>query len=202
MRRSVALLALALLGPGIAGAQTLADRVANASDARVQFTYASRADVCGNGRSFIQVSGNSWYGSWSDGDRRDTCATGPVRVILDRAGREVVSIATFVGPVPTDAAPGGITDLGRVRTQDAVSFLLGLAEKAEGRVSRDAILPAVIADSVDPSPRLLAIARNQSSARETRRSAIGWLARPFDARDRGANDIATVLVTIAKDEND
>ena len=193
--------ALAVLGPRISAGQTLADRVANASDARVQFTYASRADVCGNGRSFIQVSGNSWYGSWSDGDRRDTCAPGPVRVVLDRAGREVVSIATFVGPIPPESTPG-IADLGRVRTQDAVNFLLGLAEKAEGRVSRDAILPAVIADSVDPSPRLLAIARNQSSARETRRSAIGWLARPFDARDRGTNDIANALVEIAKDEND
>jgi HEAT repeat protein len=185
----------------LANAQTLADRVAGASEARVQFSYASRADVCGNGRTFIQVSGNSWYGSWNDGDRRDTCTAGPARVVLDRAGREVISVTTFVGPLPTEST-SGIADLGRVRASDAAQYLLGLAERAEGRVSRDAILPAMIADSADVTARLLAIARNPNSARETRRSAIGWLARPIDTRERGAGDIAAALVTISKDDND
>ena len=181
-------------------AQSLADRVAGANQARVQFTYAARADVCGNGRSFIQVSGNSWYGSFNDGDRRDACEAGPVRVVLDRAGREVVSITSYVGPVGERAE--GIADLGRVRASDAAQYLLGLAENAQGRVSRDALLPAVLADSTDVSPRLLAIARNQNAARETRRSAISWLGRPLDARPRAVNDIAAVLVAIARDEDD
>ncbi len=181
-------------------AQTLADRVANASQPRVQFTYSARADVCGNGRSFIQVSGNSWYGSFNDGDRRDTCEAGPVRVVLDRAGREVVSISSYVGPVGERV--DGIADLGRVRASDAAQYLLGLAENAQGRVSRDALLPAVLADSTDVSPRLLAIARNQNAARETRRSAISWLGRPLDARARNVNDIAAALVAIARDEDD
>jgi len=181
-------------------AQTLADRVASASQPRVQFTYAARADVCGNGRSFIQVAGNSWYGSFNDGDRRDACVNGPVRVVLDRAGREVVSLASFVGPAtePTE----GIADLGRVRARDAAEYLLSLAERAEGRVSRDALLPAVLADSADVSPRLLTIARNQNAARETRRSAISWLARPLDARPRAVSDVAAALVAIARDEDD
>jgi HEAT repeat protein len=174
--------------------------VASASDARVQFTYAARADVCGNGRSFIQVSGNQWYGSWNDGDRREACVAGPVRVVLDRAGREVVSISAFAGPIPE--ATAGVTDLGRVRARDAAEYLLGLAERAEGRVSRDAVLPAVLADSVDVTPRLLAIARNQSAARETRRTAISWLGRPLDARERAVKDVADVLVQIAKDDDD
>jgi HEAT repeat protein len=195
------LVALVALGPHMSQAQTLADRVTNASEARVQFTYASRADVCGNGRTFIQVSGNSWYGSWNDSDQRETCTAGPARVVLDRAGREVISIMTFVGPIPTEPA-SGITDLGRVRASDAAQYLLGLAERAEGRVSRDAILPAMIADSADVTQRLLAIARNPNSARETRRSAISWLSRPLDARERGAGDIAAALVAIAKDDND
>jgi len=181
-------------------AQTLADRVSGAGDARVQFTYAARADVCGNGRTFIQVAGNQWYGSWNDGERGEPCVAGPVRVVLDRAGREIVSVATFVGPTP--AATPGITDLGRVRARDAAEFLLGLAERAEGRVSRDAILPAMLADSADVGARLLAIARNQNAARETRRSAISWLGRPLDARERGVSGVADVLVAIAKDEDD
>ena len=180
--------AVALPAPGSPlPAQSLADRVAGAADARVQFTFAAKSDVCGNGRSFIQISGNTWYGSWSEGDRRETCAAGPVRVVLDRAGRQIISIASFVGPIP-EATPG-VTDLGRVRARDAAEYLLGLAERAEGRVSRDAVLPAMLADSVDLMPRLLVLARNQSAARETRRTAISWLARPLDTRERGVKDV-------------
>ena len=201
MRYSTRLSALALVVfARHLAAQTLADRVAGAADARVQFIYAARADVCGNGRSFIQVSGNQWYGSWNDGDRREPCVAGPVRVVLDRAGREVVSIAAFAGPIPEPTA--GVSDLGRVRARDAAEYLLGFAERAEGRVSRDAVLPAVLADSVDVTPRLLAIASNQNAARETRRTAISWLGRPLDARERAVKDVAAALVLIAKDDDD
>lgn len=203
MRHTLRFAALAALLVGMgqsSPAQTLAERIASASQPRVQFSYAARSGVCGNGRSFINVMGNTWVGSWSDSDRREPCAEGPVRVVVDRAGREVVSITSYVGPEADKA--DGIADLGRVRTRDAADYLLGLAERAEGRVSRDAILPAVLADSVDVNPRLLAIARNQNSARETRRSAISWLARPLDARERGVNDVAAALVAIAGDEDD
>ena len=198
------LAALALLGLSFQGspisAQSIADRIAGANQARVQFTYAARDEVCGNGRTFIQVARDHWYGSWSDSDRREPCVAGPIRVLLDRAGRDVVSIATFAGPVP-EAQPG-VADLGRVRARDAAEYLLGLAERADGRVSRDAVLPAVLADSFDVTPRLLAIARNQNAARETRRSAISWLARPLDTRERGVRDISEALVAIARDEDD
>src|SRR4051812_11262298 len=185
--------------PALAG-QSLADRVAGAGSARVQFTFAARAGVCGNGRSFIQVAGNQWYGNWNEGMRQEVCAEGPVRVVLDRAGREVVSISSYAGPVP-DVSPG-VSDLGRVSAPAASDYLLGLAERADGRVSRDALLPAVLADSVDATPRLLAIARNQSAARETRRSAIGWLARPFDTGERTVKNVSDLLVQIARDDND
>lgn len=181
-------------------AQSLTDRVSAANTPRVQFTFAARAEVCGNGRSFIQVAGNSWYGSWNESDRREPCVAGPVRVLLDRAGREVISIATYAGPVP-DATPG-VTDLGRVRARDAAEYLLAIAERADGRVSRDAVFPAVLADSVDVTPRLLSIARNQNGARETRRTAISWLGRPLDTRERALRDVSDVLVQIARDEDD
>ena len=203
MRHSLRLsaaVALSAFSVETLSAQSLADRIAGASDPRVQFTFAARPDVCGNGRSFIQVSGNQWYGSWNEGDRREPCVTGSVRVVLDRAGREVVSIATFAGPMP-EVTPG-ITDLGRIRARDAAEYLLGLAERAEGRVSRDAVLPAMLADSVDVSARLLAIAKNQNAARETRRTAISWLGRPLDARERAVKDVTDALVQIAKDDDD
>ena len=191
---------LLALGPSRSGAQGLGERIASASQPRVQFSFAARSGVCGNGRTFINVMGSTWVGSWSDSDRREVCSEGPVRVVVDRAGREVVSITAYVGPEGDKV--DGIADLGRVRTRDAADYLLGLAERAEGRVSRDAILPAVLADSVDVNPRLLVIARNQNTARETRRSAISWLSRPLDARERGVADVAAALVAIANDEDD
>lgn len=181
-------------------AQSLADRVASASQPRVQFSFAAREEVCGNGRSYYQIAGNSWYGSYNEGDRREPCVNGPVRVMLDRAGRDVISISTFVGPMP-EAVPG-VADLGRVGARAASDYLLGIAERGEGRVSRDAIMPAVLADSVDVTPRLLTIARNQNAPRETRRSAISWVARPLDTRERNVRDIATALVAVAGDEDE
>ena len=183
-----------------ATSQSLADRVAGAAQPRVQFTFDARQDVCGNGRSYYQIAGNSWHGSFNEGDRREPCVNGPVRVLLDRAGRDVISVSTFVGPVP-EAVPG-IADLGRVGTRAATDYLLGIAERGEGRVSRDAIMPAVLADSVDITARLLTIARNQNAARETRRTAISWVARPLDSRERNVRDIAAALASIAGDEDE
>ncbi len=200
MRHSlVGALALCALGAPLS-AQSLADRVAAAAQPRVQFTYAARADVCGNGRSFISVANASWHGSWSETERREACVNGPVRVLLDRAGREIVSIAAFAGPVPE--TPGGVTDLGRVSARAAAEYLMTLAEGSEGRVSRDAVLPAIIADSVDVTPRLLALARNQNAARQTRSSAISWLGRPLDNRERNVRGVADVMLAIARDEDD
>jgi len=123
-----------------------------------------------------------------------------VRVLVDRAGREVVSIAVYAGPVAE--TPPGVADLGRVRAREAADYLLSLAEKSDGRVSRDAIMPALLADSTDASSRLMAIARNQDAARQTRSSAISWLARPLGAVDRSIQPVADALVGIARDEDD
>jgi HEAT repeat protein len=200
MRHSLLTALAACASAAPLAAQSLADRIANAPQPRVQFTYAARPDVCGNGRTFLSIANSSWHGSWNDGDRREACVAGPARVLIDRAGREVVSIATFAGPVPE--TPSGVTDLGRVSPRAAVDYLLSLADGSEGRVSRDAVLPAIIADSVDVSPRLLAIAKNQNGARQTRTSAISWLARPLDNRERNVKDIADAMLAIARDEDD
>jgi HEAT repeat protein len=181
-------------------AQSLADRVAGAAQPRVQFTYAGRPEVCGDGRSFIRVFNNEWYGSWSGDIDRAPCAAGPVRVVLDRAGREVVSITAYAGP--QSEAPAGVTDLGRVGARAAAEYLLGLAEHSEGRVSRDAVLPALLADSIDVSQRLLAIAKNQNAARQTRSQAITWLSRPLSNMERSVQVVADALMSIVKDDDD
>src|SRR5437870_11429773 len=128
MKNVILLLASAVAGT--AGAQSLASRVDNAPDGRVQFTYAARPGVCGNGRTYIQTEPNSYtgsfYGNFNDGTSMDPCQPGPVRVVIDRADKQPVSIQAYVGPTDT---PQGTTDLGRVRAQDAADYLLSIASK-------------------------------------------------------------------------
>src|SRR6185503_3424360 len=48
-----------------AESQSLANRVSSAPDGRVQFSFAARPGICGNGRTYIQTGPNSITGSVS-----------------------------------------------------------------------------------------------------------------------------------------
>lgn len=198
---SVALALTALSLGATAQAQSLARRVASAPEGRVQFSFAARPGVCGNGRSYIQTGPNSFSGSWvgDDARRMDPCVAGPVRVVLDRADRAVITIQTYVGPPNVDQ---GTTDLGTVRPEEAAEYLLSLARDAEGRVSREAIMPAMLAENVDASDYLLAIGRDQSRPRETRRAALSWLAQTAGAEGAVPSRVTTALLQVARDETD
>lgn len=191
-----------LLPPSAARAQNLANRIASAPDGAVQFTFAARPGVCGNGRTYFSINGSSWYGTMNDNTlRSEPCQPGPVRVVLGRAGRDIVDVNTFVGPAQQGA--GGTTDLGAVPAREAADYLLSLAARIDGRPGRDAITPAMLADSSVVSPQLLAIARDQARARETRSHAISWLSRGFEERGGVApGQLARALGEIARDEND
>lgn len=194
----VLLSAFVLLTPAQTDAQSLSQRVANVADGRVQFHFPSRDGSCGDGRTYMRVttgSGGDIYGNWNSDAMTPACARGPVRVLLERAARNVVSLRVFVGPV---VATEGATDLGAVRPQEAADYLLSVAATAEGNVSQAAIMPAAIADSANIQAPLMAIARDQSRARETRRSAISWLTRD----GRVASSLAEPLLAIATDETD
>lgn len=201
--RSVRTLTVVAVVTGVAattpaGAQSLSQRVASVSDGRVQFHFASRDGSCGDGRTYMRVTsgnGENFYGNWSNDAMMPACARGPVRVLLERAARNVISLRVFVGPVTVS---DGATDLGAVRAQEAADFLLSLAATAEGNVSQAAIMPAAIADSTNVQAPLLAIARDQSRARETRRSALSWLTRD----GRVASSLAEPLLAIATDDTD
>lgn len=188
-----------------APAQSLANRISAVREGRVSFTFAARDGVCGNGRSFISIGSDVHIGSYtvmSDGRMTEPCQRGPVRVVLDRADGSVIDVNTYVGNPGNEAgAVDAGTNLGTVRAAEAAQYLLGLAATAEGKPGRDAILPAVLADSVDVAPQLLAIARDEARPRETRRSAISWVGRQSDAAGAGAR-AADALVRIARNEND
>ena len=198
--RFVALAAVVAV-PAAAGAQNLAGRIASAPDGAVQFTYAARPGVCGNGRTYYSINGSMWFGSMNDNTlRSDPCQPGPVRVVLGRAGKEIVDVNVFVGPPQTAS---GAADLGMVSAKDAADYLMSIAARVDGRPGRDAITPAMLADSSTVTPQLLAIAKDQNRARETRTSAINWLYRASDERGGvSASQLAKALGDIARDEND
>lgn len=196
---SCALVLAGLAATSPAGGQSLARRVASAPEGRVQFSFAARPGVCGNGRTYIQTGPNSFNGSWDDTRRMDPCVAGPVRVVLDRADRSVISLQTYVGPPTVDQ---GTTDLGTVDPQDAVDYLFSLAREAEGRVGREAIMPAMLADDARTSRQLLEIGRDQSRPRETRRSALSWLGQSAGAQGPIPSAVTDALLQIARDESD
>jgi hypothetical protein len=179
-----------------AHSQTLAKRIAASSEHSVQFSYPVKAGVCGDGRTYISMGGGNFYGSYST-NTSDQCASGPARVVADLADGAVIGLRTYVGgPNP---AIDAITNVGTVTAADATDFLLGVATKADGKVGRDAIFAAMLADGGDLSPRLLEIGRDQNRPLETRRSALGALGRSDVAQlDR----VGAALVQIATNEND
>jgi len=179
MNRSlrIALWGATLAGtPSVAAAQAIDRLVAGAGDGTVQFHFAARDGVCGNGRNFYRASEMGYYSSYSSGTTGDEgCAKGPVRAVIIRAGREIVKIETYAGPLAND--PDGGKDLGAVSARDAASYLIGLAGTLEGRPARDAMQPAMLADSAVVTPQLLQLARDPMRSRSVRSSAISSLAR-------------------------
>ena len=203
MKHLSRLSALALLACAVpAASQTLERRVAAAGDNPVQFHFAARPGVCGDGRNFLHVDDDGWYGSYySDGGRAQPCEAGPVRVVIVRAGRDVVKVETYAGPIVAD--PGAAQDLGAVPAREAVAYLLSVAASAEGRPARDALLPAILADSAVVTPALVQIAKDQGRGRDLRKSAISWLARRrAEPGGVGASGIAKALDQIVRDRTE
>jgi hypothetical protein len=192
---------VAAAAPGLACAQGLASRVDGAPDGRVQFNFAARAGVCGNGHSWIQTGPNNYTGNFYGNDwRAEPCVPGPVRVVIDRADKLPLSVQTYVGP--PDSTLRGVTDLGHVRAQDAADYLLSLSAKVDGRAGRDALMPAMLADSANTAPQLVAIAKNSALPRETRRSALSYMGRSTDGMQTIPAAVTEPILTIARDETD
>lgn len=199
LSRAATTLALIASAAGTVGAQTVERRVAGAPDGNVTFSFASRADVCGDGRNYIRAD-DMWMGSFNDSVRAHECQRGPIRVLLTRDGRDIIRISTFAGPV---AEEPGATNLGTVPAADAAAWLLGIATRVDGRPGREAIMPAALADSALVTRELLAIARNVDRSRELRRSALSWVVRRRGERgELSGEEVSRTLVAIARDENE
>jgi HEAT repeat protein len=196
----ILVLATALFADSALEAQGgLRSRIEGGGDARVQFRYPARADVCGSGPS-IQV-GRSAYISTGvprfNGMEQPLCRQGPVVVRVTRAGGAIVGVDVEIAPETT---PDGVTELGPVSGSVAAEYFLDLAARAEGSPGREAILPAVLADSAVIWSGLLALSRNRDLGRSVRSSAMGWLWRELDRLGpEDSRKISAALVTLAGD---
>lgn len=192
-----------------AGAQSNLERsIAAAGDGPVQFAFASRDGVCGNGRSFYRIdedgsySVNTTSGSIStNGMSANACERGPIRVVVTHAGRDVVKVETFAGPLTPDAEAG--RNLGIVSAREAVQYLLSITGSTEGRPAREAITPAMMADSAVVAGPLLAIAKDKSRSRTVRRTAMSSASRRrSEPGGIGAAAVARALNEIVRDREE
>ena len=198
-RAAAGIALIASVADSASAQQTVERRISGAPAGNVTFHFASRADVCGDGRTYIRAD-DMWMGSFNDGIRSMECQRGPIRVLLTRDGSEIIRIATYAGPV---AEEPGATNLGAVPAVDAAAYLLALAGRIDGRPGRDAIMPAALADSAKITRELLAIARNTERSRELRRTALSWIARRRgEVGELSGEELTRTLVTIARDENE
>ena len=179
---ALAVFGAAVIAPSL-GAQSLASRIAAAGDGEVRLAFATRLGVCGDGKDVVALNHTLYvypsmesHGTWSGVQ----CEHGRARVTLTTVAGQIERVRTRVGGTWL-AGSGKITDLGDVSVKEVAPYFFALAEKLDGRSARNALLPAVIADSIDALPPLLRIAQNAIVARETRRRAIHWLGDLGDA---------------------
>ncbi|HEX8360030.1 MAG TPA: HEAT repeat domain-containing protein [Longimicrobium sp.] len=179
----------------------LAARVAAAPDGEVRMHFTSRPGICGNvegdnvmiGRTGER--GRTWQGTTDGRARREIdCIEGPAYVRLRVRGARVSEVSARVAR-DFAAARGRVTDLGRVPAREAASYLLALAEGADGKVGEDAIFPVTLADSLDTSRELLRIARSDVARDATRRSAVFWVGQ------QGGEEVTKGLAALVDDDS-
>lgn len=183
---SLASLALVLtLAPAL-GAQpgsTIARRVVAAPDGEVRLAYATRADVCGDGRDGISIGRSMTFydrGESYGSSGRMRCVDGPARVALTVRDHKVVGVRTRVGGAWSSAA-GDVTDLGRVSAPEAAAYFISLAQQIDGGSRQNPLLAAAVADSANVAPEMLRLARMTNLSRQTRRRAVTWAGALGDA---------------------
>ena len=157
-----------LLLPCALQAQSLESRVFARQDAVVRLSYASQPGVCGGQNGNISFTDRD--------DERDgwtsDCEQGPVRVAITIRQGSVTQVTTRVGGrwLPRS----GVTDLGTVPAPAASQLMLAIARKG-GKAAEDAIMPAMLADSVQVWPDLIKLAKNPNVTTDVRRSAVFWV---------------------------
>lgn len=167
-------------------------------DGSFRIRYAVAPDVCATETSLrIGSSGDSGDGwaVYSNGPSGQGCDRGPAVVLVTRNAGRVTSIRIGVGASRTAA-----NDLGLVSAPGAARAFLAIASEQDGRVGREAVLAAIIADSADVGGDLLALARGGSHSRGLRETAVGWVGRAV-GRSGSPGDLSRSLGALAGDRD-
>lgn len=188
-----------LLACGSAPAQTaLSDRILGVKDGTVRLAYSVKDGICGDGESFIRdrTRGENNFISFDDSKsryhgrswRERPCEPGPARVAITKSEGAVTKVRLYVGG-GWEPGGSGVVDLGEVSAPAAAKALLAVV--ARERRAEQAIFAAIIADSAVVWPDLLALAKNESLYKDTRKSAVFWLSQAAgDAATKGLADLA------------
>lgn len=164
-------LAVTLAGP-LAAQDAITRTMERAGTATVRLAFKARAGVCGNGNGMSWSSGRSESRN-KRGEWESECDPGPVRVAVDVVNGAPSAIRFYVGG--RWGSKGDATDAGTVGAAEAARYFGALAEHASGKVAREAIVVATLADSSDVSPMLLRVAKDEKREREVRKNAVFWL---------------------------
>ena len=191
--------AAVLVGCATAPAQSaLADRILGVKDGTVRLAYSVKEGICGDGETFIRdrTRGENNFISFDDKGtrygsrnwRERPCEPGPARVAIVKDGGAITRVRLYVGG-DWARGDGDIVDLGHVAAPTAARALLAVA--ARDRRADKAIFAAIIADSAVVWPDLLAMAKNESLYRDTRKNAVFWLSQAAgDAATKGLSELA------------
>jgi HEAT repeat protein len=185
----VALLSLSTVAP--AHADPLSRRVIDAPDGHVRFSMTARPNVCGYEDAIVlrpepgtSDAARTFHGASVDlAEAQAKCVEGPVRVELTVRGNRVQQVSTRVGAEFEDV-PGRVTDLGAVSAEEGVEYLLSLAPVVGAAHGDDPIIAVGLADGVDPSADLIALAANRRAMKPVRMTAISWAAESGASADQ------------------
>lgn len=190
-RLGLILVAGALLaGAPLRAQESIASAVRRAGTGTIRLQFKAREGVCGSGQS---MSFNSRNRTSRNGEWESECEPGPVRVALDVSNGTPTAIRFYVGG--RWGSPGSATDVGAVPAADAGAWFMRLAESGIGKVAREAITVATLADSANVWPSLLRLAKDERRDRELRKSAVFWLGQ-------AAGDAVADLRGLADDDTE
>ncbi len=200
---AVTLLAIGLSPHTPCSAQGLANRIARVRDGAVRFSVETRPEICGDGRSIGEETEDGFilYTAWDRGFSISTfdywapdCRQGPMRLVVEKAGGEVVDLRAAVAVAWRDDASG--TDLGMIAGAEAARWLLDASVTTREDVSRVALLAANAAQDAGIADRLLNMVSNRNLPGHVRQGAMRWVngaaAREgkVDAADRALRNVA------------
>jgi HEAT repeats len=169
--------------------ESIAQAARRVGNGTLRLQFKARPGVCGSGQSmnFRTVDRSRHNGEWES-----ECEPGPVRVAMDLRDGTPTTLRFYVGG--RWGAVGDATDVGTVAAADAGAWFVRLAETGAGRVAREAVAVATLADSSSIWPALLRIAKNRDRDVDTRKNAVFWLGQ-------AASDATAALNGLAEDED-